>query len=106
MHGPGKRERARGCVRVEGPVRGAVGEMAKDSRFSFARSIQVFQENVSRAGPAATASYTLIGAVVGLGGLGYAVDRWLGSEPWGVFIGLLLGLVVGFYELVKAVQPR
>ena len=31
----------------------------KDSRFSFARSIQVFQENVSRAGPAATASYSL-----------------------------------------------
>lgn len=78
----------------------------KDPSFSFARSIQVFQENVSRAGPAATASYTLIGAIVGLGGLGYVVDRWLGSGPWGVFIGLLLGFVVGFYELVKAVQHR
>ena len=78
----------------------------KDSRYSFARSIQEFQENVSRAGPAATASYTLIGAIVVLGGLGYAVDRWLGSEPWGAFGGLLLGLVVGFYELVKSVQRR
>jgi len=76
----------------------------KDS--SLSRSIQVFQENVSRAGPAATASYTLIGAVVGLGGLGYAVDRWLGSKPWGAFVGLLLGLVIGFYELVKAAQRR
>ena len=78
----------------------------KDSRFSFARSVQVFQENVSRAGPAATASYSLIGAVVVLGGLGYAVDRWLGSAPWGAFIGLMLGLVVGFYELVKAARGR
>jgi F0F1-type ATP synthase assembly protein I len=76
----------------------------KDS--SLSRSIQVFQENVSRAGPAATASYTLIGAVVGLGGLGYAVDSWLGSKPWGAFVGLLLGLVIGFYELVKAAQRR
>ena len=78
----------------------------KDSRFSFGRSIQVFQENVTRAGPAATASYSLIGAIVGLGGLGYVVDRWLGSAPWGVFVGLLLGFVVGFYELVKAVRSR
>jgi ATP synthase protein I len=78
----------------------------KDSRFSFARSVQVFQENVSRAGPAATASYSLIGAIVVLGGLGYAVDRWLGSAPWGAFIGLMLGLVAGFYELVKAARSR
>ena len=76
----------------------------KDSRFSFTRSIQVFQENVNRAGPAATASYSLVGAILVLGALGYAVDRWLGSAPWGTFTGLLLGLVVGFYELVKAVR--
>jgi F0F1-type ATP synthase assembly protein I len=78
----------------------------KDPSFSFARSIQVFQESVSRAGPAATASYTLIGAIVVLGGVGYAVDRWIGTAPWGVFVGLLLGVVVGFYELVKAVRGR
>ena len=80
--------------------------MAKESRFSFTRSIQVFQDNVSRAGPAAAASYSLIGAIIVLGGLGYAVDRWLGSRPWGVFAGLMLGLVVGFYELVKTVRGR
>jgi ATP synthase protein I len=87
-------------------MRDGVPMAQKDSRFSFARSIQVFQENVGRAGPAAAASYSLIGAIVVLGGLGYAVDRWLGSAPWGLFVGLLLGVVVGFYELVKAVRPR
>ena len=83
-------------------MREGVPVAKKDSRFT--RSIQVFQENVNRAGPAATASYSLIGAIVVLGGLGYAVDRWLGSAPWGAFIGLMLGLVVGFYELVKAAR--
>ena len=87
-------------------MRDGVQVANKDSRFSFGRSIQVFQENVTRAGPAATASYSLIGAIVGLGGLGYLVDRWLGSAPWGVFVGLLLGFAVGFYELVKAVRSR
>lgn len=80
--------------------------MAKESRFSLTRSIQVFQDNVNRAGPAATASYSLVGAIILLGGLGYAVDKWLGSQPWGVFGGLMLGLVVGFYELVKTVRGR
>jgi F0F1-type ATP synthase assembly protein I len=87
-------------------MREGVPVAKKDSRFSFGRSIQVFQENVNRAGPAATASYSLIGAIVVLGGLGYAADRWLGSAPWGAFAGLMLGLVVGFYELVKAARPR
>ena len=108
MGGPGVRD-AYLCVRVgtAGPRARQIGEMAKkDSRFSFARSIQVFQENVTRAGPAAAASYSLIGAIVVLGGLGYAVDRWLGSAPWGAFVGLMLGIVVGFYELVKAVRRR
>lgn len=94
------------CVhaRTAGP-RQADSEMAKkDSRFSLARSTKVFQDNVNRAGPAATASYSLVGAIVVFGGLGYAADRWFGSAPWGAFSGLMLGLVVGFYELVKAVR--
>lgn len=77
--------------------------MAKKSRsFSIARSAQAFQENVSRAGPAAVASYTLIGAILVFGGLGYAVDRWFDCAPWGVATGLLFGMVVGFYELIKS----
>ena len=74
----------------------------KDSRFSIARSVKGSQDNVSQAGPAAGASYTLIGAILVLGGAGYAVDHWAGTKPWGVATGLLLGMVVGFYELIKA----
>lgn len=87
-------------------MRDGVSVAKKDPGFSFTRSIQSFQENVSRAGPAAAASYSLVGAIIVLGGVGYAVDRWLGSSPWGVFVGLLLGVAVGFYELVKAVRGQ
>jgi F0F1-type ATP synthase assembly protein I len=76
--------------------------MAKKERpFSFARSTRSLQDNVHRAGPAAAASYTLIGAIILLGGLGYAVDAWRGTSPWGLAVGLILGIVVGFYELIK-----
>jgi len=82
-------------------------EMAKKpSSFSFARSAQALQDNMRRAGPAAGASYTLIGAILLLGGIGYAVDQWQGTAPWGLFVGLLIGFAVGFYELARTVWPR
>ncbi|HZM92781.1 MAG TPA: AtpZ/AtpI family protein [Vicinamibacterales bacterium] len=83
---------------------GAMGK--KQSSFSFKRSAESLQDNVQRAGPAAGASYTLIGAIILLGGLGYAVDQWRGTAPWGLFVGLVLGLTVGFYELAKVVWHR
>jgi F0F1-type ATP synthase assembly protein I len=61
---------------------------------------------VQRAGPAAAAGYTLIGALLLLGGIGYALDRWLGTSPWCLFGGLLLGIIVGFYELAKTVWGK
>jgi F0F1-type ATP synthase assembly protein I len=72
----------------------------------LARSAQAFQDNLRRSGPAAGASYTLIGAIVLLGGLGFALDQWQGWSPWGTMGGLALGLIVGFYELIKVVWPR
>ena len=76
--------------------------MPDDSDF-FARSLRYLQENVRRSGPAAAASYTLIGAIILLGGLGYAVDEWRGTSPGFLLGGLLLGLIVGFYDLGKTV---
>jgi F0F1-type ATP synthase assembly protein I len=78
----------------------------KQPSFSFRRSAQALQDNVRRAGPAAGASYTLIGAIVLLGGIGYGIDQWRGTAPWGLLAGLLLGVIVGFYELAKVVWHR
>ena len=69
----------------------------------LARSFQYLQDNVRRSGPAAAASYTLVGSIVLFGGVGYAIDRWRGTSPGFLLGGLLLGLLVGFYDLAKAV---
>ena len=66
-------------------------------------SLKALQTTIQRSGPAATASYTLIGAMILLGGLGYMVDLWRGTSPWFLFGGLVLGLIVGFYELAKTI---
>ena len=36
---------------------------------------------------------------------GYKVDGWLGTRPWVMLAGMALGMVVGFYGLVKRVLP-
>ena len=74
--------------------------------FLSGRSLKALQTNISRAGPAATVSYTLIGAILLFGGIGYAVDEWRGTSPWFLFGGLILGLIVGFYELARALWWR
>jgi len=77
--------------------------MPDSSDHFLARSLEASQENVRRAGPAATVGYTLIGAILLLGGAGHVVDRWMVTSPWFLLAGLVTGLVVGFYELAKTV---
>jgi F0F1-type ATP synthase assembly protein I len=77
--------------------------MGDDPDSFFAKSLRSFQENVQRSGPAAAASYALIGAIVLLGGLGYLADWRFGTAPWLLLAGLLAGIVVGFYQLARAV---
>jgi F0F1-type ATP synthase assembly protein I len=73
-----------------------------DSDSFLERAAKSFQENVTRSGPVALASYTLIGAILVLGGIGYALDAWRGGGHWFLLGGLFLGIIVGFYELAKA----
>ena len=78
--------------------------MAKQKRaFPVERAAKSLQENLTSSGGVAAASYTLIGGIILLGGIGYAVGSWQGTSPWFLLTGLILGVVVGFWELVKAV---
>ena len=78
----------------------------KNRGFSIEAAARALQANVSRAGPAAGAGYTLIGSIILLGGAGYMLDGWLDTAPWLLLTGLGLGIVVGFYELVRMTRPR
>ncbi len=72
----------------------------------LARSFQYLQKIIKDSSPAASASYTLIGGVLIMGLLGYFLDNWLGTKPWLMLIGFLMGLFTGFYELAKTVWRK
>jgi len=78
----------------------------KDQDPFLARAAKALQDNAEQAGPAAGAGYTLIGAIMLLGVIGYAVDRWRGTSPWFLVGGLMLGIAVGMYELAKTVWHK
>ena len=82
------------------------GDSPDRTRGGLVESASQFQRNLRNSAPVAAASYTLIGAILLLGGLGYLADVWLGSGPWLLLAGLLRGIVVGFYELARTVFGR
>ena len=73
---------------------------------SWLRSLQSFQSGIQQAGPAATAGYTLIGAIGFCGALGYGADWWLGTAPTGLVSGLLFGVGAGMYLLARELWRR
>lgn len=72
-----------------------------EKRHGPAGSASSFQKFLRQAGPAIAASYTLIGALFLLGGGGFFLDRWLETGTVFTFAGLVLGLLVGLYEIAK-----
>jgi ATP synthase protein I len=46
-------------------------------------------------------SELVAGVVVGAG-LGWVIDRWLGTSPWGLLIFLLLGFAAGVLNVMRS----
>ena len=62
------------------------------------------QNNLDRNEHQIFASYGLVGAILLFGALGFFADRMGGSTPRYVIIGLVVGIAIGFYSLVKTVR--
>jgi len=46
-----------------------------------------------------------LGVATAIGvGVGVLVDRWLASAPWGLVVGLLLGVVAGFRQVLRDIR--
>jgi ATP synthase protein I len=61
------------------------------------------QEEINRkSGLAYAAAFSLFAAVVAGLIIGWLLDRWLGTGPWLLIVGLVLGAAAGFYEFIRA----
>ncbi len=60
-----------------------------------------FGETNRKSGLAYGAALTLFASVLVFLGIGYAIDLWLKSSPWGVVGGVVFGSAVGFYQFIR-----
>lgn len=66
-----------------------------DNRSAYARAMEM----VTR--------LTAIGLEMALPGLGgFGLDRWLGTSPALLIVGVLLGFVLGMYELLRLARTN
>jgi len=59
------------------------------------------QETNRKSGLAYAAAFSLFSAVVAGLKDGWLMDRWLGTRPWLLVAGIVLGAVVGFYQFIR-----
>jgi ATP synthase protein I len=60
------------------------------------------KEEINRkSGMAYAAAVSLFAAVVSGLIAGWLLDRWLGTGPWLLVAGIVLGAAAGFYELIR-----
>lgn len=54
-----------------------------------------------KSGYAYAAGITLFASVAVSCGVGWFLDKWLGTQPWLLISGIVLGSIVGLYEFVR-----
>ncbi len=59
------------------------------------------QETNRKSGLAYAAAFSLFAAVVAGLIIGWLLDRWLGTGPWLLVTGIVLGSAAGFFELIR-----
>ena len=58
-------------------------------------------EDNRKAGFAYAAGFTLFAVVAAFTGFGYLMDLWLGTEPWCLVGGIVLGSAAGLFQFVR-----
>jgi ATP synthase protein I len=59
------------------------------------------QEENRKTGFAYAAGITLFVSVAIFCGLGWFLDKWLGTQPWLLVVGIVLGSALGLFEFVR-----
>jgi len=61
------------------------------------------KEDLNRkSGLAYAAAFSLFASVLAGLIIGWLLDRWLGTNPWLLVTGIVLGAAAGFYEFIRS----
>ena len=66
-------------------------------------TIKHISEMLRKAAPYIGTVYIQFTAIIILSGIGYFLDQWRGSFPLYFTIGLVLGIIIGIYEMGRLI---
>ena len=101
----------------EKPAREPIGEDARidalEARLAAAREREA-ERNKPVGGAEADANYRmgnrvlaeLIGGIGGGAFIGWVIDRFAGTSPWGLLVVMVLGIVVSFRNIIRISNRR
>ncbi|WP_296679299.1 AtpZ/AtpI family protein [Novosphingobium sp.] len=100
----------------EQPARDPIGEDARidalEARLKAAREREE-KRNTPRGTVEADANYSagnrvlaeLLGGIGGGAFIGWVIDRFAGTSPWGLLVVMALGIIVTFRNIIRMSQP-
>ena len=59
------------------------------------------KETARKSGLAYAAALSLFFSIAVFLGIGWALDQWLGTKPWLLVAGIVVGSAIGFYQMVR-----
>ena len=76
------------------------------SGIDVGKSLDSFQKIIKQAGPAASASYSLVASILLFTFIGWYIDSNNDTSPFWVIVGIFIGILVGFYHLLRTMTSK
>ncbi len=86
---------------TETKIEESQSENSDEMLFQTAAEPQSIAETARQSGLAYGAAITLFGSIVFMLILGWFADLILGTQPWGIVGGIVLGAVIGFFQFFR-----
>ena len=74
---------------------------AQDKRAALDKSAQPRYDGAGGIGIGVRVLVDFISGIVVGGGIGWALDYWLGSRPWGIIVFGLFGFIAGLLNVIR-----
>ena len=72
----------------------------------FFQSLEYLQKTIKHSASASAASYGLITSILLFTYIGWYIDSKYDSSPIAMVVGILVGVILGFYHLFKIMQSK